>query len=67
MVVDSNMTRGYVSRSVCCFRRLAQGVLEMLLERACEGVGLGLCICGQQGAAWGLEGLNVLSQVRLEL
>lgn len=37
MVVDSNMTRGYVSRSVCFFLRLAQGVLEMLLGRAYEG------------------------------
>lgn len=28
---------------------------------------MGLGICGQQGAAWGLEGLNVLSQFSLEL
>lgn len=28
----------------------------MALERAWEVVGLGLCIHGQQGAVWGLEG-----------
>ena len=38
VVVDSNSTRGSASRSVCCFLRLVQGVLWMLLERACEGV-----------------------------
>lgn len=28
---------------------------------------MGLGLCGQQGAAWGLEGLNVLSQFSFEL
>lgn len=45
--------RDCVSRSVCCFLRLAQEVMRRPLERVCEVVALGLGIRGQQGGLCG--------------
>lgn len=50
--MDSSTMRGCGSRSVCCSLRFPQGLLRMPPEKACEVVGLGLGICGQE-ELWG--------------